>query len=238
MARHTGCLGWVGRRVAIVLTVCSAAAQPVSFRRQVAPILAMNCHLCHGANPESAAGGLSTRTWADLMKGGNLGPAVVPGDPQASALYQFVSGARGEAHRMPLGGAPLDPSEIEALRQWIAEGAPDSAGDPKPYRLTLSTVRIERTVPLRLKARVPAAAYVSLELSDSRGSTLYLDGGAVREDRGVAAIGVPGEWIEWNLRRAPDWPARVHITLNIAYSRSKPAGAEVVAGSQRARLPH
>src|SRR5262245_14299853 len=109
---------WISRRLAILLAASCVAAQPVSFSRQIAPILAMNCHLCHGANPESEAGGLSTRTWTGLVKGGNLGPAIVAGNPRESALYQFISGARGEAHRMPLGGAPLDSLQIEIIRRW------------------------------------------------------------------------------------------------------------------------
>jgi len=220
----------------MVFAASGAFAQPVSFSRQVAPILAMNCHLCHGANPESAAGGLSTRTWADLMKGSNLGPVIVPGNPRDSALYQFISGARGEAHRMPLGGAPLNPGEIEIIDRWIAEGAATDADHAQPYRLILRRVAIERSVPLRVRARVPAISYVSLELTDSRGTRLYLDGGAVREDRGVTAIARPGEWIEWQLRRAPNWPSEVRVIVSIAYARSDPKGAELLAGKQQTIL--
>jgi cytochrome c len=220
----------------MVLAVGMAAAQPVSFSREVAPVLAMNCHLCHGANPESAAGGLSTTTWTELMKGGDLGPAIVAGDPQGSPLYQFISGARGEAHRMPLRGAPLDAAQIETIRRWIGEGASADRADSEQYLLTLPAVRMERTAPLRIRARVPVVAYASLEISGVDGARLYLDGGAVREDRGVAAIAAPGEWMEWNLRRAPHWPAEVHVTFRIAYSRSAPSGAELIAGSRRTTL--
>ena len=213
-----------------------AAAQPIGYTRQVAPILAMNCHLCHGANPDSAAGGLSTRTFADLMKGGNLGPVIVPRDPARSPLWQFISGARGEAHRMPLGGPPLAPGEIETIRRWIAEGATADRDERQPHRVSLPSVRMEPGAPLRIRARVSVAAYVSLELTAVRGAVLYLDGGAVRADRGVAAIGAPGEWLEWTLRRAPDWPGEVRVTLTIEHTRSEPVDAELIAGSQRATL--
>jgi mono/diheme cytochrome c family protein len=213
-----------------------AAAQPTRYSRDVAPILAMNCHLCHGANPDSAAGGLSTRTFAELMKGGNLGPVVIPRNPARSPLWQFVSGARGEAHRMPLGGPPLAPAEVEMIRRWIAEGANADRDESRPHRLSLPSVRLEPGAPLRLRARVSVAAYVSLELARPRGSVLYLDGGAVRADRGVAAIGAPGEWLEWTLRRAPDWPGEVRVTLTIEHTRSEPVDAELIAGTQRATL--
>ncbi|MBK7925966.1 MAG: hypothetical protein IPJ98_00310 [Bryobacterales bacterium] len=117
-----------------------AAAQSVSYSREVAPVLAMNCHSCHGANPESVAGGLSTRTWADLKKGGNLGPVIVPGDPERSALLQFVNGDRGEAHRMPLGGPPLTAIQISWIQRWIAEGAAEDSYGAAKYRLELPSI--------------------------------------------------------------------------------------------------
>jgi mono/diheme cytochrome c family protein len=224
------------RFICALAVAAIAAAQPIRYNRDVAPILAMNCHLCHGANPESAAGGLSTRTFADLMKGGNLGPVVVPRDAARSPLWQFISGARGEAHRMPLGGPPLPPAEVETIRRWIAEGAPSDRDETPPHRLFLPSVRMEPGLPLRIRARVSVAAYVSIELANARGAVLYLDGGAVRKDRGVAAIGAPGGWIEWTLRRAPDWPDQVRVTLLIEHVRAQPVHAELIAGSQRAAL--
>ncbi len=223
------------RSICALAAAGMAAAQPVSFSRDVAPILAMNCHLCHGANPDSAAGGLSTRTWKDLMNGSNLGPVIVAGDPPRSPLYQFISGDRGEAHRMPLGGPALDAAEIETIRRWIAEGASADEDRMRPPRLTLASIAVARDTPLLIRARVSAAAYVSLELAGNQGVVLYLDGGAVRERRGVAAIGAPGEWITWRLRMAPDWPRRVRVTLSIAYAGPE-LQAELIAGSRRVTL--
>jgi cytochrome c len=220
--------------ICTLAAVSIAAAQPVTYSRQVGPILAMNCHLCHGANPESAAGGLSTRTYADLMKGSNLGPVIVPGDPARSPLHQFIAGDRGEAHRMPLGGPPLAGADIETIRRWIAEGAAADRDERPPRRLTIASVRMNRTAPLLVRARIAGEAYVSLEIDGNRGAVLYLDGGAIRADGGVAAKGRPGEWIEWTLRRAPGWPRAVRVTLTIAYPRSEPVQAELIAGGRRA----
>lgn len=58
-----------------------------------------------------------------------------------------------------------------------------------------------------------------------------MDGGAVRDDRGVAAIAAPGEWIGWNLRRAPNWPAQVRASLKISYSAFEPVNAGIASGS-------
>lgn len=209
-----------------------ATAQPVSYSRQVAPILAMNCHLCHGANPDSKAGGLSTKTYADLMKGGNMGAVIVAGDPARSPIYQFVSGDRGESHRMPLGGPPLAAAEIEIIRRWLAEGAHDDNG-ASARRLTIPSVRVDSKTPLRIRARVGIESYVSLEIADGRGASLYLDGGAVRPDGGVAARGRPGEWLEWTLRRGPGWPAEVRVSLSIEYARAERFDADLIAGDHK-----
>src|SRR5688572_20576732 len=176
------------------LAPAQAAAQPISYSRQIAPILAMNCHNCHGANPESAAGGLSTRTYADLKKGGNLGSVIVPGNPEQSALLQFVNGARGEAHRMPLGGPPLSGEQIALIRQWILEGAVEDSGAPVKYRLELSSVGLDSVKPVRISARVPTTGYVELELTGAGGRVLFMDGGAVKEVADVASIGTPDRW--------------------------------------------
>ena len=230
------------RRFAALLAVVgfdvdAGSAQPTSYSRQVAPILALSCHGCHGANPESVAGGLSTRDWADLKKGGNLGPVIHPGDPERSPLYQFVSGARGEAHRMPLGAPQLAVQQIETIRKWIVEGAKEDADTTPKYRIELPSVRLERSTPVRIAARIPATAYVELTLADSQERTLYREGGAVNKVLDSAGIGVSGEWIVWNLRRASDWPERVRARLTVRYATPEPEGAELVAGAGEPGFP-
>lgn len=71
---------------------------PVSYSADVAPIFAMHCNSCHGG-----AGGLSTRSWKELMQGGHLGKLVIPGDSDRSLLLHFIDGRRGAEQRMPLG---------------------------------------------------------------------------------------------------------------------------------------
>ena len=90
------------RRWLFWICLPASAAPPISFSRDVAPILALHCNSCHGD-----AGGLSTRSYSELMAGGNLGKVVLPDNPAGSLLIQFIEGSRGEAHRMPLGGRPL-----------------------------------------------------------------------------------------------------------------------------------
>ena len=55
-----------------------------------------------------------------MQQGGKRGPALVPGDPDNSLLYRVVSGGQP---RMPMQGEPLKPIDIDAIRNWIADGA-------------------------------------------------------------------------------------------------------------------
>ena len=97
------------------------------FERAVAPLLETRCLSCHSA--ASRKGGLSLESRADALRGGKSGePAIVAGDPDASALLAAIEtapaadGARKA--RMPKGGEPLADVEIAALRDWIAAGTP------------------------------------------------------------------------------------------------------------------
>ena len=55
---------------------------------------------------------------------------VAPGNPDASYLVQKLEGSAAVGARMPLGGPFLDAATIAVVRQWIAAGAPQSAGRP------------------------------------------------------------------------------------------------------------
>lgn len=56
-----------------------------------------------------------------MLKGGDNGPVLVPGDPGESRLYRRISGL--EAPVMPMGGE-ISESEILTIRDWINQGAP------------------------------------------------------------------------------------------------------------------
>src|SRR5439155_6567458 len=85
------------------------------FERKVAPILEMNCSVCHGGTTQRS--GLDLRTPESILRGGERGPAVVPGKPEASLLYRFVT--HSEEPNMPMGGAKLADSEIAQIAEWI-----------------------------------------------------------------------------------------------------------------------
>jgi hypothetical protein len=99
----------------------------VDFRREIEPILVGSCQQCHGA--KKAAGQLRLDQKAAALKGGISGALVVPGRGRESLLIRRVLGEGGQA-RMPMGGEPLTPVQVELLTRWIDEGAewPDEAG--------------------------------------------------------------------------------------------------------------
>jgi WD40 repeat protein/mono/diheme cytochrome c family protein len=100
--------------------VSGADGTPVSFHRDVFPILRANCVACH--KPGKAKGQLDLSTFPALMKGGKAGEAIHAGKPETSELIETVSGDEPE---MPKDGEPLTPEEVAVITRWIAEGAKD-----------------------------------------------------------------------------------------------------------------
>lgn len=108
---------------AFVLTLPTFAADPIDFGKQVQPILEYSCLSCHGA--EKPKGKLSMLTRADLIKGGDDGTALVPGEPDKSPMYTSLILDKDHDDLMPPSnkGGPLAKEKIEIIRQWITEGA-------------------------------------------------------------------------------------------------------------------
>ncbi len=115
------------------------AADPVDYVRQIKPILAKHCYACHGSKKQES--GLRLDTAALAIKGGESGPAIVPGNSAESLLIQAVTGS-DLVDRMPLKGKPLDEAQIDLLKTWIDQGAkaPDEPvpKESKPARRSLS----------------------------------------------------------------------------------------------------
>ena len=97
----------------------SRAEEPASFTKDIKPILESRCWSCHGAAMQLSKLDLRTRDGA--LKGGDHGPAMVPGKADQSRLYRLVAGL--EKPSMPLGGTSLSAGEISAIKAWIDEGA-------------------------------------------------------------------------------------------------------------------
>src|SRR4029079_16927132 len=85
--------------------LASAADQPPSlddetfFESKIRPVLATNCVECHGAT--KASGGLRLDSREGLLKGGDTGPAVVPGSVEQSLLSIAIKHDENEFVQMP-----------------------------------------------------------------------------------------------------------------------------------------
>lgn len=104
----------------IVFSQKSFCAEPIHFRRDVAPILQRHCLTCH--NQLNRMGELSLHSAEALLKGGENGEAIEPGDPESSYLLDLITESDGTAE-MPKDNPPLTEKEVSTIRQWIAEGA-------------------------------------------------------------------------------------------------------------------
>ncbi len=111
------------------LSAGDAAPKGVTFESSVRPILKAHCWHCHGEDDQEVKGGLDTRLARFLLKGGDSGPAVVPGKHSESLLYERM--AAGE---MPPGKKKVSSAELETIAAWIDAGAP--VARPEPEKLT------------------------------------------------------------------------------------------------------
>ena len=94
------------------------AAREQFFEQNVRPLLAQNCYSCHSDKKQK--GGLRLDSLAAILKGGETGPAVVPGKPDESLLVDAIN---YEGPEMPPNGK-LGPEKVAVLTRWISLGAP------------------------------------------------------------------------------------------------------------------
>ncbi|WP_020471999.1 DUF1553 domain-containing protein [Zavarzinella formosa] len=98
-----------------------SADRQINFDKDVKPIFAAHCVQCHG--PEKQKGSLRLDDSTAVTKGGNSGPAVVPGKSADSLLIQLVSGLKPDEVMPPGKTEKLTKEQIGILRMWIDQGA-------------------------------------------------------------------------------------------------------------------
>src|SRR5258708_27485516 len=105
----------------VLAAAAVCGAEPVDFVRDIKPILESACLNCHG--PEKPKGELRLDTRTGAHKGGRKGGALVPGKAEESLLFTTTTLPAASDVVMSPKGEPLAKSQIESLRQWIAQGA-------------------------------------------------------------------------------------------------------------------
>ena len=89
------------------------------FEKRVRPLLISRCFQCHSGKSKVLKGGLRLDSHQAVIKGGDTGTAVVPGEPDKSLLVRSI---RYQAYEMPPTGK-LKPAEIAVLVEWVRRGA-------------------------------------------------------------------------------------------------------------------
>src|SRR5262249_58322982 len=92
------------------------------FEKKVRPVLAANCFQCHSTQVKKVKGGLLLDSRPGVLRGGDNGPAVVPGQPDKSRLIEAVRYENVEIQMPPKGKLPN--SAIADLVAWVKMGAP------------------------------------------------------------------------------------------------------------------
>ncbi|REJ91263.1 MAG: DUF1553 domain-containing protein [Planctomycetota bacterium] len=102
-----------------------ATNAPLTFEKDIRPILREHCFDCHGATEEKEAG-LDLRLVRFQQAGGDSGPAIVPGDAEGSLFLQRI-----RSGEMPPGEAKVSAEEIALIERWISVGAPTARPEPE-----------------------------------------------------------------------------------------------------------
>ena len=93
------------------------------FEQHIRPLLAERCYACHSTREKKQKGGLLLDSRAGWAQGGDQGPAVVPGDLDASLLIRAVRYTDPDLRMPP--DRPLPKEAVARLERWVKMGAPD-----------------------------------------------------------------------------------------------------------------
>lgn len=112
------------RLLSILSLLCVALSTQADefFHSRIEPILRDRCFQCHSHEAKMKAG-LALDSRSGWQKGGDSGPAVVPGNVEESLLIRMVRWS-DEDHQMPP-REKLSETEISVLEEWVKRGAPD-----------------------------------------------------------------------------------------------------------------
>lgn len=136
--RSPGAIVLTGPAPASVPGDASGQTEKLTFEQHVRPILKAHCFDCHGEG-ETLRGGLDLRLVRFMTRGGETGPALLPGKAEASRVYALVkSGEMPKRDRKPTA------AEVEVLRRWIEGGARTLREEPEDLPAGMQITAEER----------------------------------------------------------------------------------------------
>ncbi|MEQ1840799.1 MAG: DUF1549 domain-containing protein, partial [Verrucomicrobiales bacterium] len=108
----------------LTLSALTAAEAPLTFNRDVRPILAEACFHCHGPDSVTRKADLRLDTEAGFFGKDGAEAVVIPGKPEESSLYdRLITDDVDDLMPPPDSHKELKPEQIEIVRRWIVEGA-------------------------------------------------------------------------------------------------------------------
>ena len=114
---------WMTVLVFVVPAVV-CADEPVSFSRDVLPILSANCFACHGPDEHERQAELRLDLEAEAKKPRDDGNAITPGSPdKSSVIARLVSTDPDLIMPPPKSKKTLTPTQIATIQRWISQGA-------------------------------------------------------------------------------------------------------------------
>lgn len=119
--------------IAVASILIAGCEKPVSYSKDIRPILVANCLQCHDGKGEgSTASGFSVESYDSLIRGTKFGPVVVPGSAISSTLYLIVTDKVDPKIQMPPRhqeslaqgrGKSLHEVQVKNIELWIDQGA-------------------------------------------------------------------------------------------------------------------
>ena len=189
-------------------------------QHDVLPIVLLRCTTCHGARIKQ--GGVDLRTPASMQKGGKNGPALIPGDPDASLMMQRIESEACPPRDLLLKFFVKRPpaSEVKVLGDWIAAGAP--AGDVVPDVATTEPDPLVTDEDREHWAfQPPVARPEEVSIDEFILEKLQEKGLAVSPEANrdtlirrtyLDLIGIPpslSEWEDWHANEDPNWHSQL-----------------------------
>jgi len=156
----------------VIVGVGISKSQTISYTSHVRPIFnSYGCLEYHGGS-----GGLSLGTYSQVFTTGNNAPVVVAGDTN-SVLIRKLKGTAGFGSRMPPGGGPMEPADLNTIIAWVKNGAVENPTTVRNEIRTgvLPTYELLQNYPnpfnpsTRIQFTIPTTGHVRLTLHDAVG---------------------------------------------------------------------
>ncbi len=130
------------------------------FEKKIRPVLVERCFECHSSQAPQLEGSLSLETAAGARKGGDQGPAVVPGDLDKSLLIRAIRYTDKDLQMPPPDKGRLPAEVVADFEAWIQRGAPDprtgAAAAPAKYVVDIETAKQKWPFTRPVEPAIPA----------------------------------------------------------------------------------